>query len=341
MKGSPRRRDYLPTDWVLDALASSPELGVGSVFLTGGEPLLHPYFGDILRTAAARTDATVTVCTNATRLKVRDASTFAALNTHAHVSIDGTAAFHDRFRNTRGSFIEAERGITLLVNAGVPVTIVTTVSQENLELFPEVAEWAVARGATRLLVQPLLALGRGVDIAGQQLTSSQLNRLILTVSDLANSIGRGGIAATMIGANRAFLLAHPCAAYVCNGQACHRGVEAEIKKLVVRETGHILPEATNLDHRFAIGTVRDGPLADQVRAYFEHGYNAFDQLCRKAYRLVADWPDALVPWDEILANESAFGPGPSRCLETTGAGACETDVRASRLGLPRAARANG
>lgn len=303
MNGSPRRRERLPFEWIEQALRAAPELGIGSLFLTGGEPLLYRRFPELARIAAGVAGLSTTVCTNATVVRPRDADLLAGLRFKVHVSIDGNQTYHDGFRGVPGAFARAERGVKLMVKAGAPVTIVTTISQENLDQFEQIAAWARAAGARALLVQPLLDLGRGSSMRDQQLSAGQLNRLILKVSDFANAAN--GLPASLIGSSKRFLLAHPCAAYVCNGGGCHRGVCAEIKKLVVREDGTILPEATNLHHRYALGTVNDGPLGDLVKRYFSHGYASFDRLCRTTYdELVPDWPSAIVPWDQLIAVRS-------------------------------------
>ncbi len=307
MDGSPRRRERLPLDWILQSIGAAPELGIGSLFLTGGEPLMYPHFPDVLRAAVAVEGLTTTVCTNATLVRPREAELFAGLGIDVHVSIDGEPAFHDAFRAVENAFRDAERGVRLLVEAGVPVTITTTISRDNFEQFDWIAHWAREAGAKRLLVQPLLDLGRGSAIRDRQLTSAELNRLVLQTSDFANASGRR-IKASIIGGNKRFLLEHPCAAYVCNGGGCHRGVSAEIKKVVVREDGTILPEATNLDHRYAIGTVDEGPLRELLLRFFAERYPTFDRLCRTTYdEFVPDWPDPIVPWDQLLALRSRTG----------------------------------
>lgn len=304
MEGSPRRREQLPREWVVDSLRAAPDLGIGSVFLTGGEPLLYAHFTDVARVAATLPGVTTTVCTNGTMLRQRDAEFLADLGFEVHVSIDGAPAHHDDFRGVDGAFRRAARGIERLAKAGVPMTIVTTVTQANFSHFRQTAQWALEAGAKRLLVQPLLDLGRGSGMQAQRLTSAQLNLLILQTSDFANASG-GRIESSIIGGSKRFFLAHPCAAYVCNGGGCHRKVKAEIKKIVVREDGTVLPEATNLDHRYALGHVTDGPLRELVPRYFEKGYAAFDRLCRATYdSFVADWPDAILPWDQLLAERS-------------------------------------
>ena len=62
---------------------------------------------------------------------------------------------------------------------------------------------------------------------------------------------------------------------------CHRRIAREIKKIVVRENGMILPEATNLDPRFAIDHITDGPLTSLVTRFLDEDYGRFDALCRR------------------------------------------------------------
>jgi MoaA/NifB/PqqE/SkfB family radical SAM enzyme len=241
-----------------------------------------------------------------------------------HVSIDGPALFHNLFRRSKGAFQATERGVRALTAAGIPVTIVSTISQGNLDTLSFLAEWAHNVRADQLRIQPLLDLGRGHRIAEQRLTSEQLDRLLLQLSDLANTYGRRGLACSLIGVTRRFLLAHPCGAYVCNGMGCHRRVAREIKKIVVREDGTVLPEVTNLNHAFAIGNLYSGSLAAQVIRYFERGYERFDRLCRTSYaEVVTTWPAVVVPWDQILAERSyAWQDNADAVFHEATAGSC-------------------
>jgi MoaA/NifB/PqqE/SkfB family radical SAM enzyme len=312
MDGSPTRRERLSPEAVIRAIYESESLGIGTLYLTGGEPLLYRAFPDILKAASQITGLETTVCTNATLIKGRHAALLTDSKARANVSIDGDQRFHDYFRDNAGAFQSAERGVRTLVEAGVPVTIVTTVSQSNLHMLGEVAEWSVNIGVSELRVQPLLSLGRGIDIADQRLTSQQLNQLIIQLSDISNRY-RPDLKCGMIGVTRRLLLAHPCAAYVCNGTGCHRRVAREIKKIVIREDGTVLPEVTNLSHDFALGNIDDGPLSILVARYFDDGYGRFDQLCRTIYaEVLSDWKDAVVPWDQIVAARSYTWRGRSQ-----------------------------
>ena len=83
------------------------------------------------------------------------------------------------------------------------------------------------------------------------------------------------------------------------------------------------------------------PVSDLVKRYFAERYAAFDRLCRTTYdELVLDWPDPIVPWDQLLATRSrtevSSGPfvergcgGPSTApiwikTEAPARGGCET-----------------
>jgi MoaA/NifB/PqqE/SkfB family radical SAM enzyme len=304
MEGAPGRRERLPLDRVLDAIDDCTTLGIGSLYLTGGEPLLYPGLAQILQRAAAVPGLESTLCTNGTLLSPRRVDMFAHLGLRLNVSIDGDPQFHDSFRNREGAFAASERGIGMAVAAGIQVNIVTTVSRANLAAVPGIAEWAAKAGVRSVRFQPLLKLGRGAAIGEQRLSAAEVDRLVLQVSDLANR-NRDRLACAVVGHSRRFLLAHPCAAYVCNGAGCHRRIAREIKKIVIRENGDVLPEASNLDPAFAIGHIEDGRLPMLVSRYLDQDYERFDRLCRGTYAAVLPhWEAAIVPWDQLLADSS-------------------------------------
>ena len=323
MGGAPDRTEMLRLDSLLAAVGETKKLGIGTLYLTGGEPLLYPGLMDVISAATEVQGLETAVCTNATLITERNAALLKAAGVRVHVSIDGDEEFHDYFRNLAGAFKSSERGVRRLVDAGIAVTIVTTMSRDNLHLLPAVTEWSAKIGARKLRVQPLLRLGRALDIVDHCLSTAQLNELILQLTDLTNRY-RAQLDCGIIGVTRRFLLAHPCGAYVCNGAGCHRRVAKEIKKVVVREDGTVLPEITNLSHAFAIGHIDDGPLSTLVARYFAVGYARFDQLCRATYNeVLPDWQDAVVPWDQIVADRSyQWRDGASCDGSPVGCGTC-------------------
>lgn len=307
MEGSPSKTEQLPVESVRGMIAECADLGIGVVYLTGGEPLLYRKLHDVLGMTVQTPQLQAILCTNAIAVTERHIAFLRELkNVRVNVSIDGEEEFHDYFRNSPGAFHASGTSVRMMSKAGIPVTIVTTISRGNFHSLRRIAEWAIQSGAKQFCVQPLLNLGRGSQIADQRLTPVQMNRLILQLSDLANHYRPMGLTCSLIGVSRKFLLAHPCGAYVCNGSGCHRRVAKEIKKLVIREDGTVLPEVTNLSHHFALGKIQDGPLSWLVTRFFEDGgYDQFDQLCRAAYEeVLMHWESEVVPWDQIVAERS-------------------------------------
>lgn len=339
MGGSPSRREQLPLQPVLDAIAECKHLGIGALYLTGGEPLLYRDFKKVLQAAEEVPELKVTVCTNGTLVKQHHIALLKNANAQVNISIDGEAEFHDRFRNHAGAFKASERCMRNIVEAGIPVTIVSTISQGNFRSLAWLVKWAAQAGAFEFRAQPLLKLGRGTDIADQCLSTQQSNRMLLQLSDLANTYRSEGLRCSVIGVSRRFLLAHPCGAYVCNGAGCHRRISQEIKKLVVREDGTVLPEVTNLSYKYALGKIDDCSLSLMVERYFEGGYARFDQLCRSIYaEILPNWEPAIVPWDQIIAERShSWNPRPGTAETVPGCGDCSltaaspfSNVRASQ-----------
>jgi Fe-coproporphyrin III synthase len=317
MEGAPSRKERLPLDLVLSAIGECRSLGVATLYLTGGEPLLYPEFEKVLDAAVKDPNLAITVCTNGTLVKSRHASLLKAVNARVNISVDGTPDFHDRFRGHPGAYRATERSLLQLVKAGVPVTVVATISRANLHMLAQLVDWAASAGAIQFRAQPLLNLGRATTVSDQCLRNPEMDRLLLELTDLANSYRPRGLKCNLVGASRSFLREHPCGAYVCNGAGCHRRIAQEIKKVVIREDGTILPEITNLSHAFAIGTVFDGSLSTLVARYFEGGYRKFDQLCRSTYsEVLPKWESEFVPWDQIVAERSqTWRPSPTSLVD--------------------------
>ena len=55
------------------------------------------------------------------------------------VSVDGTEELHDRYRQ-KGSYARAFRAISVLREAGIPVSVITTLNAENVRALPKLYE---------------------------------------------------------------------------------------------------------------------------------------------------------------------------------------------------------
>lgn len=300
--------EFLPEDLVIRSLnevEDIEELGVAAVHLSGGEPLLYPYLPKVLDSLQRSRKYEVSISTNGTLIGGEEAALFSKHNVNVQVSIDGPREYHDQFRGVKGAFQNACLGIKRAVDEGVPVSLVTTVCQDNLQLIPWIVKWAINMSIKHITLQPLLQFGRGFNIRDKKLFDSQLCDLFMLLSDINYRYQSKALEFTLAYQTRRFLLAHPCAAYACNGSKCHRKITNEIKKLIIREDGTILPEIPTLNYRFAMGNINEGSLKELVSDYIINGYVNFVQLCRDTYEeIMPKWPSVFVPWDEIISERS-------------------------------------
>jgi len=305
MDAAPGRDTFLPLELVLRSLGEVERLGLRTVYLTGGEPFLYPDWPAILAFAAHQQAFKLVICTNGTRIGPAEAAQVQAGGASINVSIDGEETYHDRFRGMPGAFRATCQGIQTLVAAGVAVTAVVTICQDNLGCLPALAEWALKMGIERISVQPLQKVGRGAEIRQRKLSDEQMCDLFMLASDLGYAYRPRGLTFSLNYRSKSYLLAHPCAAFVCNGAQCHRKVTKEIKTLVIKEDGTVLPEIPTLNPRFALGNLQEATLVELVTRYFADGYNDFHRLCRMAFdEIVPGFTSPIVPWDEIVSERS-------------------------------------
>jgi SynChlorMet cassette radical SAM/SPASM protein ScmF len=160
------------------AIEEGLPLGLGSVKLTGGEPLLHPDFLrmiDFLR----EKELGLTIESNGTLMTPEIARYLKEKSTLSFISIslDGAnAKTHDVFRGVKGSFENACQGIQYLVEVGYHPQVIMSLYADNIcEILPLVrlAKELRAGSVKFNLVQPS---GRGKTLAkkGKVLTIQRL-----------------------------------------------------------------------------------------------------------------------------------------------------------------------
>lgn len=117
---------------------------------TGGDPLMRPDLFELARYAIQDKGLPVSMTPSAT-----PRVTFSAVRKAKEVglsrwafSLDGsTAAIHDHFRGTPGSYEMTMKGIGFLQQLDIPIQINTTVSRYNLDDLPRIAEAVKEMGA--------------------------------------------------------------------------------------------------------------------------------------------------------------------------------------------------
>jgi pyruvate-formate lyase-activating enzyme/diadenosine tetraphosphatase ApaH/serine/threonine PP2A family protein phosphatase len=137
--------------------------GFAELYLTGGEPFLHPEIETLVRYAAERLPTVV--LTNAMLFTGRRREALAALadlpDLVVQSSIDGsTAALHDAWRGA-GSFRRAMDGLAYARELGLPLRVAMTQTPENADDVPALRAALADVGITGddFAVRPLIARG--------------------------------------------------------------------------------------------------------------------------------------------------------------------------------------
>jgi len=150
-------------------------LGFDELYLTGGEPFLHPRIFDLLEYALPR--VFTTVLTNATVLTPRRMERLSQLpreNLALQISVDSANPdMNDLYRGT-GSWDETMRGVDSLVQAGFPVRIGGTATPEANGQEAELTEFFSAKGLDEhdVFTRPLIK--RGFSSQGKELFTHRL-----------------------------------------------------------------------------------------------------------------------------------------------------------------------
>lgn len=155
--------DYLSVDHLRSAIHGALPLGLRSLKLTGGEPLLHPQFREVVQLATDNTLA-ITIETNGTLVDERMAQFLKekAPKASMSVSVDGAdAKTHEALRGVKGCFDLALAGIRNLVAVEIHPQLICTLHRGNLDQIEQIARLAEELGCSSLKLNLVQLVGRG------------------------------------------------------------------------------------------------------------------------------------------------------------------------------------
>jgi MoaA/NifB/PqqE/SkfB family radical SAM enzyme len=137
------------------------ELNPPSLLLSGGEPLSHPAFFELLDYASARLPS-VSLSTNGTSVDAAAACFLKEKNVgYAGISLDGPREVHDAFRGVQGAFGRALSGVRNLKRAGVRVGLRFTMVRPLLSSVPDMMKIAEELEVDRICFYHFIPSGRG------------------------------------------------------------------------------------------------------------------------------------------------------------------------------------
>ena len=176
------KRQYpsLDPDLFRSILKQARPLGLASVKLTGGEPLMHPRIGEllgILRDEKIRfiVETNGVLCTPALARDLVRSGMF-----HVSVSLDGADAdTHEWVRGVKGCFEAAIGGIRNFVAAGIRPQVIMTIMRRNVEQIEQLVRLAESLGASSIKFNIVQPTARGVKMhqAGETLSIREIAKL--------------------------------------------------------------------------------------------------------------------------------------------------------------------
>ncbi|MDQ1262412.1 MAG: Radical protein [Euryarchaeota archaeon] len=172
LSGAPQPCDLMDIDLLRAAVAEARTLGLYRAVLTGGEPLLHPQFREVVEMLSAE-GLFLCLVTNGTLLTrelagwLKNCLTLTSIN----LSLDGAdSKTHDEFRGIPGAFQAALRGLDLLADAGHKnLQVICCINRQNIHQADDLVALAEAHGATSVKFTPLGNKGRGAALHASQM----------------------------------------------------------------------------------------------------------------------------------------------------------------------------
>lgn len=150
-------------DWpqmmaVVDDLAAYE---IPSLLLSGGEPMIHPRFFDLIDYARSR-GLKLTLSTNGTLIDREKAELLKAAEVaYVGISLDGIGEVHDRFRGKQGAFKAAVEGFAACHDVGQKTGLRLTLTRHTVSDIERIMDFIEQENIQRVCFYHLVPSGRG------------------------------------------------------------------------------------------------------------------------------------------------------------------------------------
>jgi radical SAM protein with 4Fe4S-binding SPASM domain len=137
---------------------------VPSLLLSGGEPMIHPRFFDLVD-LATQSGLKLTISTNGTLITPEKAALLKAANVaYVGISLDGIGPVHDEFRRKEGAFDAAVRGFKNCHEVKQKTGLRLTLTRHNVENIEQILDFIEDQEIQRVCFYHLVPAGRGSEL---------------------------------------------------------------------------------------------------------------------------------------------------------------------------------
>lgn len=158
---------HLRLEYAAKAIREAKPLGLNYVKLTGGEPLLHPHFKELvvlIHQEGLRCD----IETNGTLIDQDMAEFLSHKITFISTSMDGASQeTHEYMRAVDGSYEKVVNGIKALVAVGLRPQVIFTIHQGNVHELEDIVDLAQNLQCNSVKFNIVQRVGRGQNFANQ------------------------------------------------------------------------------------------------------------------------------------------------------------------------------
>lgn len=147
-----------------DVLEDLAAYEVPSLLLSGGEPMIHPRFFDLVEMASGA-GLKLTISTNGTLITPEKAALLKAANVaYVGISLDGIGKIHDEFRRKEGAFDAAVRGFRNCHEVKQKTGLRLTLTRHNVENIDRILDFIEDQEIQRVCFYHLVPAGRGSEL---------------------------------------------------------------------------------------------------------------------------------------------------------------------------------
>jgi radical SAM protein with 4Fe4S-binding SPASM domain len=158
---------------------------IPSLLLSGGEPLIHPRFFDLVDLATEH-GLKLTISTNGTLITPEKAALLKAANVaYVGISLDGIGEIHDQFRGKAGAFDSAVRGFRNCHQVGQKTGLRLTLTRHNVENIERILDFIEEKEIQRVCFYHLVPAGRGslMQVLEPEAARGAIDTLLARVED--------------------------------------------------------------------------------------------------------------------------------------------------------------
>lgn len=148
------------------------------LLFSGGEPLIRPDFFELAE-EAARLNIRPTLSTNGTLITRKVARRLKQTGVgYVGISLDGLEAVHDQFRQKKGAFQQALKGIENCVAEGQRVGLRFTINRHNMNDVDEILDLVEEANIDRICFYHLVYSGRGSQMTTDDITPEETRQVV-------------------------------------------------------------------------------------------------------------------------------------------------------------------